>query len=66
MKNKSPLIWLIWSIEHNAWWKPAACGYTKNRADAGRYTFDEATAIVKDANFACNETPNEAMILDET
>ncbi len=21
--------WLIWSIEHNGWWKPSYHGYTK-------------------------------------
>ena len=33
---------LIWSGEHQAYWRPDSCGYTTIRAAAGRYTFDEA------------------------
>jgi hypothetical protein len=39
--------WLIWSIEHNAWWMPHHFGYTNNRAEAGRYTLDEAKEICR-------------------
>lgn len=34
--------YLIWSNEHNAWWRPDARGYTAFLKDAGRYTRDEA------------------------
>jgi len=40
MENK---IWLVYSREHNAWWKENACGYASRVEDAGRFTFDEAT-----------------------
>lgn len=43
---------LIWSIEHTAWWRPGRCGYTIHLAEAGRYSRAEAADIVKDANIA--------------
>lgn len=59
--------WLIWSMEHKAWWSPGSLGYTKRRGEAGRYTYAEACEIVRNANYApeCREHPNEAMLLDE-
>lgn len=54
--------WLIWSIEHSAWWKPNHNGYTKKREEAGRYTFHEACKIVREGNINLKDTPNEAMI----
>ncbi len=56
------LKWLIWSIEHNAWWKPGHAGYTKSRKEAGRYSYTEALKIVKGANINLRDEPNEAMI----
>lgn len=55
-------LFIIWSIEHDAWWCPMHRGYTKERRNAGTYTFEEALRIVKDANIGLNNTPNEAMI----
>lgn len=47
---------LIWSIEHDAWWRPASMGYTRRLAEAGRYTRPEALAILARANLvAVNE-----------
>ena len=43
---------LIWSIEHTAWWRPGRCGYTRKLAEAGRYSRAEAADIVEDANIA--------------
>ena len=34
--------YLIWSWEHDAWWRPARRGYTEDVAEAGRYTEAEA------------------------
>lgn len=57
--------WLVWSIERNAWWKQASSGYTPRRDEAGRYTFNEARAIVRHANaFHLSRTPQEAMVED--
>lgn len=54
---------LIWSYEHNAWWKPASWGYTTDRIDAGCYTREEAETIVERANLL---KKNEAVVeLDE-
>jgi hypothetical protein len=52
----------IWSIEHNAWWKPAERGYTKFRKKAGIYTFEKALEIVRGANIGLKDEPNEAMV----
>ena len=57
-------LWLIWSNEHLAYWKPARCGYTTLLEEAGRYTFTEAKEIVEDANKHCINEPNEAMLPD--
>lgn len=54
--------WLIWSIEHNAWWGHNHNGYVKLRANAGKYSFFEAMKIVTGANIGLHDTPNEAMI----
>ena len=53
---------LIWSEEHRGWWKAGRCGYTENRGQAGRYSFDEALEIVKGANINLRDIPNEAMV----
>lgn len=57
--------WLIWSIEHHGWWRPDSHGYTPYRKDAGRYSFDEACAIVSGANRAMKHEPNETMVRDD-
>jgi hypothetical protein len=56
--------WIVWSNEHNAWWKPSKRGYTNARHEAGRYSFEEACQIVHDANLYCGNTPNEAVVRD--
>lgn len=33
---KPDALWLIWSYEHDAWWKPGGFGYTSTLAEAGR------------------------------
>lgn len=34
------MIFLIWSQKQRAWWRPEAMGYTKSKAEAGRYTVE--------------------------
>lgn len=46
--------WLIWSNEHNAWWRNNRCGYTSSYEQAGLYTFEEALRICRDANYGCS------------
>jgi hypothetical protein len=38
------LDWLVYSREHNAFWRPYGCGYTFDINAAGRYTKSEAEA----------------------
>jgi hypothetical protein len=47
--------YLIWSYEHDAWWKAERRGYTRVLIDAGVYSKAEAEAIVKDANIVAVE-----------
>ena len=42
--------YVIWSFEHEAWWRPDRRGYTPDLKQAGRYTQADADAIVADAN----------------
>lgn len=42
--------WLIWNFERGMWWKPHQLGYTDNILEAGRYSYDVAVAIVREAN----------------
>lgn len=39
--------WLVWSREHNAWWRPNSAGYTDNVFNAGRYAEWEARDICR-------------------
>lgn len=41
--------YLIWSNEHRAWWRADHNGYTSFIEEAGRYTEDAASSIVKQA-----------------
>lgn len=43
-------VYVIWSFEHDAWWRPARCGYTPDLAEAGRYSEHDAFGIVAEAN----------------
>ena len=38
--------YLIWSHEHEAWWRPGALGYTTEITEAGRYTGSDAMVPV--------------------
>jgi hypothetical protein len=50
---------LIWSIEHDAWWKRGWLGYTRDVAEAGRYTEADADHIIARANLI---TVNECKV----
>lgn len=39
---------VIWSHQHQQWWKPDRQGYTSNLLQAGLYTAEEAGDIVVD------------------
>lgn len=55
--------WIIWSLEHQGWWKKNHTGYTQKKEEAGEYDYDEALRIVRGANIAGKDIPNEAMIM---
>jgi hypothetical protein len=42
----SGIAYLLWSINHNAYWRPNSAGYTHNVDEAGRYSEAEATRKV--------------------
>jgi hypothetical protein len=60
--------WLVWSVEHNAWWGPDSCGYTLKLDAAGRYDFSEARNICRYANHRAGSKnqgisrPSEVMV----
>jgi hypothetical protein len=59
-------IYLIWSNEHTAWWRPDRCGYTYSITDAGRYQREEALRICSGANYGFIQDytgPNEIPVL---
>jgi hypothetical protein len=41
--------YLIWSNQHQMWWRAARAGYTPYIEEAGRYTHDDASQIVSAA-----------------
>ncbi len=47
---------LIWSIEHNAWWRAGWAGYTRDPLAAGLFDEAETEKILRSANaFKTNE-----------
>jgi hypothetical protein len=58
-------MYLIWSNEHNAWWRPNRKSYTVDIEKAGRYSIDEAITICNEANYGSvigEDLPNELPI----
>ena len=62
--RKERMKYLIWSNEHEAWWKPVGHGYTINRGDAGYYDLEQAIDICTNANVHLNDTqrPYECIV----
>lgn len=64
-ENTQEKKWLIWSVEHSAWWAPDCKGYVNDRNKAGKYSFGQAFEICEGAN--CRRKydfpPNETMVL---
>jgi hypothetical protein len=58
-------IFYIWSMEHNAWWRPDSNGYTNKLSEAGTFGREECYDILFHANWSSvrtGKTPHEAMI----
>lgn len=55
---------LIWSHEHDAWWKPARRGYTDDVTDAGRYGEAEARGILEKSSYGWRKgsLPKEVIV----
>lgn len=54
------MLYLIWSHEHLAWWRPGRQGYTRSIAAAGVYSRDDAMEIVAGATLDWGAgVPNE-------
>ncbi len=51
---------LIWSFEHNQWWRANSRGYTSDRSEAGKYARSTAEEIVLAANYG--GTLNEEIV----
>lgn len=43
-------MYLIWSYEHDGWWKENSTGYTDDVEQAGLYTEEQASQICNEAN----------------
>jgi hypothetical protein len=43
-------VWVVWSFEHDGWWRLGGWGYTRDLAQAGHYREAEAREIERDAN----------------
>lgn len=57
------LLYLIWSYEHKAWWRPGERGYTSRLDQAGLYPKTKAFRIVESANkFRPPDKPYEVAI----
>jgi hypothetical protein len=51
MRNEPEALWLVWSHEHGAWWKPAKWSYTDDPQKAGRYSVQDAQEICAKAAY---------------
>lgn len=54
---------LIWSTRERAWWLPNEAGYTPKRAEAGRYTLEDAKAICDSMNYT--DVPMATLVAED-
>lgn len=57
--------WLIWSVEHDAWWGPNRGGYFTSLELAGLYTEEEAKCIQASADSTRGERHDNARRLTD-
>ena len=55
--------WLIYSREHNAYWRPNSAGYTIEVDEAGRYTRPHAEVLSSTRDPQFDGTPSEIIVL---
>ncbi len=55
--------WLIYSREHNMFWRPNSAGYTWEIEEAGRYTFEEAHSRCEDRDRQDDGGPSEIAVV---
>lgn len=62
-----PEMYLVWSNEHGAWWRPNRQGYTVIFQSAGRYSRDEAISICANARdgWEAKLTPSEIPVREQ-
>jgi len=61
--NNAHHLFYIWSYEHAAWWRAGEEGYTRDIAEAGRYSESRARFILMRANqFRPPEDPHEVLV----
>jgi hypothetical protein len=68
MSMRDDLEWLIWSSEHQGWWRGNGVGYTPKLAEAGRFQTLAAVLICSTANryelpHNREAPPQESMVL---
>lgn len=57
-------LWLIWSFDHKAWWRPDRAGYTGVHESAGRYSLEEAEEICRQPRHRCGSTGSQGQTSD--
>ena len=55
-------MYLIWSNEHRAWWKPHSGGYTTDIRKAGVYSREKMLDICDRATLDWSQAPNEVPV----
>lgn len=55
--------WLVYSREHNAWWRANRSGYTNDIAQAGRYSKAEAEGCCNKRDEQQDGSPSEVAVI---
>lgn len=58
-----PAYWLVYSYEHNAWWRANFSGYTDDIAQAGRYTRAQALTCCNTRDTRPSGLPSEVAVI---
>ena len=55
--------YLVWSHEHQSYWRPNKSGYTTDWLHAGRYSAEDAADCCRSRSWEPRKPPPEVMIL---